>query len=43
VDTSALASWWGYAEGDSTIVGACVALVVVAALVYVAQRLRGRK
>ena len=34
---------WGYAEGNKTVVGIVVVLVVVAAVAYVARRLwRGR-
>jgi hypothetical protein len=39
VEPSPLASWWGYAEGNPTVVGVVVVIVVVAALVYVGQRL----
>ncbi len=33
------ASLWGYAEADTTIVAIIVALVVIAAVAYVASRL----
>jgi hypothetical protein len=39
VESRALASWWGYAEGNPTVVGAVVVIVVLAALIYVGQRL----
>jgi len=31
--------WWGYAEGNPILVGIVVAVVVIAALVYVGRRL----
>ena len=31
--------WWGYAEGNPTLVGIVVAIVVIAAIAYVARRL----
>jgi hypothetical protein len=35
---------WGYAEGNATVVGIVVVIIVVAAIAYVARRLwrRGR-
>jgi len=30
--------WWGYAEGNPTLVGIVVAVVVIAAIAYVARR-----
>jgi hypothetical protein len=33
------AGWWGYAEGNSTLVGIVVAIVVVAAVIFFARRL----
>jgi hypothetical protein len=32
------AGWWGYAEGNKTLVGLVVVLVVVAAIVFVVRR-----
>jgi multisubunit Na+/H+ antiporter MnhE subunit len=32
------AAWWGYAEGNPTLVGIAVGLVVAAAIVYVVRR-----
>jgi hypothetical protein len=37
------AGWWGYAEGNPTLVGIVVAVVVVAALVFVGRRLWKRR
>jgi hypothetical protein len=34
-----VASWWGYAEGNATVVAIVVAIIVVAAVTYVARRL----
>jgi hypothetical protein len=31
--------WWGYAEGNPTLIGIVVGIVVVAALAFVARRL----
>jgi hypothetical protein len=33
------ASWWGYAEGNSTVVGFVVIIVALAAIAYVVRRL----
>ena len=35
---NALAAWGGYADGNSTIVGLVVILVVIAALIYVGRK-----
>lgn len=35
----AVATWWGYAEGNRTLVGLVVALVVLAAVAFVARRM----
>jgi hypothetical protein len=32
-----VASWWGYAEGNATIIAIVVAIVAVAAIAYVAR------
>ena len=37
-DPRGIAAWWGYAEGNRTLVGLVVVLVVVAALVFVARK-----
>jgi hypothetical protein len=39
-----IAAWWGYAEGNPTVVGGVVVLVVLAAVGFVGRRLirRGR-
>lgn len=42
VADAALASWWGYAEADSTIVGILVGAVVLFAIVFVAMRAGGK-
>ena len=34
-----LVAWWGYAEGNPTVVGIVVAVIVVAAIAFVARRL----
>lgn len=34
----AVATWWGYAEGNPAIVTAVVALIAVAAVAFVARR-----
>ncbi len=34
-----VAAWWGYAEGNATIVAIVVAVVGIAAIVYVARAL----
>jgi hypothetical protein len=31
--------WWGYAEGNPTLVGIVVAIIVIAAIAYVGRRL----
>jgi hypothetical protein len=31
--------WWGYAEGNPILVGIVVAIIVIAAIAYVARRL----
>jgi hypothetical protein len=33
-----VASWWGYAEGNATLVGIVVAIVVLAAIAFVTRR-----
>lgn len=33
------AGWWGYAEGNSTLVGIVVVIVVIAAMIFFARRL----
>ena len=38
-DLGAAAGWWGYAEGNPTLVGIVVGLVVAAALIFVGRRL----
>ena len=40
--SSALASWWSYAEGDSTVLGVVVAVLAVAALAFVGSRVLAR-
>jgi hypothetical protein len=37
----AVATWWGYAEGNRTVVTVVVILVVVAAAGFMARRLWG--
>jgi hypothetical protein len=37
----AVATWWGYAEGNRTVVTVVVVLVVVAAAGFMARRLWG--
>jgi hypothetical protein len=32
------AGWWGYAEGNPTLVGIVVALIVVAAVVFLVRK-----
>jgi uncharacterized membrane protein len=34
----AIAAWWGYAEGNRTLVGLVVLVVVVAAVAFVARK-----
>jgi hypothetical protein len=34
----AVATWWGYAEGNRALVSAVVALIVIAAVAFVARR-----
>jgi hypothetical protein len=31
--------WWGYAEGNPTLVGIVVAVIVLAAVAFIARRL----
>jgi len=33
-----LATWWGYADGNPTLVGIVVVVVAIAAIAYVTQR-----
>jgi inner membrane protein involved in colicin E2 resistance len=33
-----LAAWWGYAEGNETLVGIVVVIVALAAIVFVTRR-----
>jgi hypothetical protein len=33
------AGWWGYAEGNPTLVGIVVAVIVIAAVAFVTRRL----
>jgi hypothetical protein len=40
--TPCVAVWWGYAEGNATIVGAVVGVVVLAAMAYVIRRIANR-
>jgi len=40
---SMLGAWWGYAEGDRTLVGAAVVLIVAAAIGFVLKRLLERR
>jgi hypothetical protein len=35
--------WWGYAEGNPTLVGIVVAIIVIAAIGYVTRQLWRRK
>jgi hypothetical protein len=39
----AVATWWGYAEGNPTLVAVVVALIVVAAVGFTARRLWERR
>ncbi len=39
----AVATWWGYAEGNRTMVTAVVALVVVAAVAFIVRRMWERR
>jgi hypothetical protein len=39
----AVATWWGYAEGNRTVVTVVVVLVVVAAVGFMARRLGERR
>jgi hypothetical protein len=34
----ALAAWWGYAEGNETLVGVVVVIVVIAAIAFVVRK-----
>jgi hypothetical protein len=38
-DPDPAAMWWGYAEGNPTLVGIVVVIVVVAAVVFVLRKL----
>ena len=35
---NSLAAWWGYAEGNETLVGLVVIVVAVAAIAYVTRK-----
>jgi hypothetical protein len=35
----AVAAWWGYAEGNRTLLGIAVGIIVIAAVAYVVRRL----
>jgi hypothetical protein len=37
-----VASWWSYAEGDSTVLGVVVAVLAVAGLAFVGSRVLAR-
>lgn len=39
----AVATWWGYAEGDRTLVALVVAVIAVAAVGFVAKRVWERR
>lgn len=39
----AVATWWGYAEGNPTLVAVVVALISIAAVAFVARRLWERR
>jgi hypothetical protein len=39
----AAGAWWGYAEGDATIVGIVVAAVAIFAIAYVVSRARKKR
>jgi hypothetical protein len=36
--TGSAAAWWGYAEGNATVLGVVVIVVSVAAVTYVVRR-----
>jgi hypothetical protein len=38
-----LGTWWGYADGNRTLVGAVVIIILVAALGFVAHRVIERR
>jgi len=38
----ALATWWGYADGDPRVVGAIVVIVAIAALFFLVRRVATR-
>lgn len=42
VVTTGTVGWWGYAEGNPTLVGIVVMIVAVAAVTYVLRRLLKR-
>jgi hypothetical protein len=37
-----VASWWSYAEGDSTVLGVVVAVLAIAGLAFVGSRVLAR-
>jgi hypothetical protein len=37
--SAVLASWWGYADGNPTLVAIVVAIIVIAAVAYVVRGL----
>jgi len=37
-DLGPAAGWWGYAEGNATLVGIVVVIVVVAAVIFVVRK-----
>ena len=37
-DSGPAAGWWGYAEGNPTLVGIVVAIVVVAAVIFMVRK-----
>jgi hypothetical protein len=37
-DVRGIAAWWGYAEGNETLVGFVVIVIVLAALAFVARK-----
>jgi uncharacterized membrane protein len=39
----AVATWWGYAEANRTVVAVVVVLVVVAAVGFMARRMWGQR
>lgn len=40
--SSALASWWSYAEGDATLLGVVVAVLAIAGVAFVGTRVLAR-